>query len=139
MQDMLAGQIDISCTATGNFLPAIRNGQLRAYAHHREGARRVGAWIFYTVDEAGLPGLYASVWNGIWAPKGTPTPIIDKLNAAAVAAMSDPDFRKRIDDLALEMPPSDQLTPSALAALQKAEIEKWWPIIKAAGIKVENN
>ena len=136
MQDMLAGQIDVMCTATGSFLPAIRNGQIRAYAITAP-ARAASAPDIPTVDEAGLPGLYDGVWNGIWAPKGTPKPVIDKLNAAAVAAMADPDFRKRMIDLALDMPPADQSTPAALGALQKAEMEKWWPIIKAAGIEVQ--
>jgi tripartite-type tricarboxylate transporter receptor subunit TctC len=134
MQDMLAGQLDVMCTATGSFLPLVRNGQIRAYAIAAK-TRAASAPDIPTVDEAGLPGLYDGVWNGIWAPKGTPKPMIDKLNAAAVVAMADTDFRKRITDLALEMPPADQLTPEALAALQKAEIEKWWPIIAAAGIK----
>jgi len=134
MQDMLAEQLDVMCTATGSFLPLVRNGQIRAYAITAK-TRAASAPDIPTVDEAGLPGLYDGVWNGIWAPKGTPKPVIDKLNAAAVAAMADPDFRKHIIDLALEMPPADQLTPEALAALQKAEIEKWWPIIAAAGIK----
>jgi len=134
MQDMLAGQLDVMCTATGSFLPLVRNGQIRAYAITAK-TRAASAPDIPTVDEAGLPGLYDGVWNGIWAPKGTPKPMIDKLNAAAVVAMADTDFRKRITDLALEMPPADQLTPEALAALQKAEIEKWWPIIAAAGIK----
>jgi tripartite-type tricarboxylate transporter receptor subunit TctC len=134
MQDMLAGQMDIMCTATGSFLPLVRNGQIRAYAITSK-TRAAAAPEIPTVDEAGLPGLYDGVWNGIWAPKGTPKPVIDRLNAAAVTAMADPNFRKRIIDLGLEMPPADQLTPEALAALQKAEIEKWWPIIAAAGIK----
>jgi tripartite-type tricarboxylate transporter receptor subunit TctC len=137
MQDLLGGRFDIMCTATGSFLPLVRNGQIRAYAITAP-ARAASAPDIPTVDEAGLPGLYDGVWNGIWAPKGTPKPVIDKLNAAAVAAMADPDFRKRITDLALEMPPADQLTPEALAALQKAETEKWWPIIAAAGIKKAN-
>jgi tripartite-type tricarboxylate transporter receptor subunit TctC len=136
MQDMLAGQIDIMCTATGSFLPAIRSGQIRAYAIAAK-SRAASAPDIPTVDEAGLPGLYVSVWNAIWAPKGTPQPVIEKLNAAAVQAMADPDFKQRISDLALEMPPSDQLTPAALTALQKSEIEKWWPIVKAAGIKAQ--
>ena len=134
MQDMLAGQMDIMCTASGSFLPLVRNGQIRAYAITAK-TRASAAPDIPTVDEAGLPGLYVSVWNGIWAPKGTPQAAIAKLNAAAVAALADPELRQRVTDLALEMPPADQLTPEALAALQKAEITKWWPIIKAAGIK----
>ena len=134
MQDMLAGQMDIMCTASGSFLPLVRNGQVRAYAITTK-TRAAAAPEIPTVDEAGLPGLYVSVWNGLWAPKGTPQAAIAKLNAAAVQALADPDLRQRVTDLALEMPPPDQLTPQALAALQKAEIDKWWPIIAAAGIK----
>jgi tripartite-type tricarboxylate transporter receptor subunit TctC len=136
MQDMLAGQIDIMCTATGSFLPLVRSGQIRAYAITAD-KRAASAPDIPTVDEAGLPGLHVSVWNGIWAPRGTPQAAIAKLNAAAVEAMADPQLRQRVTDLALEMPPSDQLTPEALAALQKAETGKWWPIVKAAGIKAE--
>jgi len=90
-----------------------------------------------TVDEAGLPGFYMSVWNALWVPKGTPKGVIAKLNAAAVVAMADPAVRKRLADLGLDIPPRDQQTPEALAAFHKAEIEKWWPIIKAANIKAE--
>ena len=90
-----------------------------------------------TGDEAGLPGFYMSVWNALWVPKGTPKGVIAKLNAAAVVAMADPAVRKRLADLGLDIPPRDQQTPEALAAFHKAEIEKWWPIIKAANIKAE--
>ncbi|MGH6726986.1 MAG: Bug family tripartite tricarboxylate transporter substrate binding protein [Pseudolabrys sp.] len=90
-----------------------------------------------TVDEAGLPGLYVSTWYGLWAPKGTPKDIIGKLNAAVVEALADPDLRKKLEAQAAQIPPRDQQTPEALGALQKAEIAKWWPIIKAANIKVE--
>jgi tripartite-type tricarboxylate transporter receptor subunit TctC len=134
MQDLLAGQIDFMCTASGSFLPAVRGGQIRAYAITTK-SRAISAPDIPTVDEAGLPGLYFSIWNGIWVPKGSPKAAITRLNEAAVGAMADPALRQRIIDLALDMPPSDQLTPEALGALQKAEIEKWWPIIKAAGIK----
>jgi tripartite-type tricarboxylate transporter receptor subunit TctC len=134
MQDLLGGQFDIMCTASGSFLPLVRNGQIRAYAITTK-ARAASAPDIPTVDEAGLPGLYFSTWNAFWAPKGTPAAAIAKLNAAAREAMADPAVRQRVTDLALDMPPSDQLAPEALGALQKADIEKWWPMMKEAGIK----
>ncbi len=136
MQDLLAGQIDMMCTASGSILPLVRSGRVRAYAITST-TRAASAPDIPTVDEAGLPGVHLGTWNAIWAPKGTPRAAIVKLNAAAVQALGDPAVRRRVVDLALEMPPADQLTPEALAALQKAEIEKWWPIIRAAGIKRE--
>jgi tripartite-type tricarboxylate transporter receptor subunit TctC len=90
-----------------------------------------------TVDEAGLSGFYVSVWNAMWVPKGTPKAIIAKLNSAAREAMDDPAVRKRLDDMGLEIPTPDQQTPEALGAFHKAEVGKWWPIIKAANIKAE--
>jgi tripartite-type tricarboxylate transporter receptor subunit TctC len=90
-----------------------------------------------TVDEAGIPGLYVSVWYGMWAPRGTPREIVAKLNAAIVAALADPTVRQRLADLGQEITPREQQTPEALAAFHKAEVEKWWPLIRAAGIKPE--
>jgi tripartite-type tricarboxylate transporter receptor subunit TctC len=135
MQDMLAGQINFMCTATGSFLPLVRNGQIRAYAVTAKRRMEVAPEI-PTVDEAGLPGFYNSVWNALWAPAGTPKAIVAKLNAAANAAMADPTFHKRIVEMGLDMPGPDQRTPEALEALHKADDAKWWPIIKAAGLKV---
>ncbi len=89
------------------------------------------------MDAAGLPGLYMAVWHGLWAPKGTPADVITKLNAAVVDALADANVRARLADLGQELPARDQQTPQALGAFQKAEIEKWWPIIKSAGIKAE--
>jgi tripartite-type tricarboxylate transporter receptor subunit TctC len=134
MQDLLSGQFNLMCTASGSFLPLVRGKQIRAYAI-TTATRAASAPEIPTVDEAGLPGLHLAVWNALWAPKGTPRQMIDKLNAAAVQAMADPVFKQRMIELALEMPPSDGLTPEALAALQKAAIDKWWPLMKAAGIK----
>jgi tripartite-type tricarboxylate transporter receptor subunit TctC len=134
MQDILAGQFDIMCTASGSFLPLVRNGQIRAYAVTAK-SRLSAAPDIPTVDEAGLPGIYVSVWNALWAPKGTPKAIIAKLNVAAVDALTDQAVRKRIIAMGLDLPADDQLTPEALGAFQKSEIEKWWPVVKAANIK----
>ena len=136
IQDMLAGQINFMCTATGSFLPLVRNGQIRAYALTAK-TRTEAAPEIPTVDEAGLPGLYVSVWNALWVPKGTPADIVARLNAAVVAALTDPALHKQIVDMGLDMPGSGEMTPAALEALRKADIDKWWPIIKAAGLKVE--
>jgi tripartite-type tricarboxylate transporter receptor subunit TctC len=134
MQDLLSGQINMMCTASGSFLPLVRAKQIRAYAITM-GTRAESAPEIPTADEAGLSGLHLLTWNALYTPKGTPGAVVDRLNAAAVQAMADPAFKKRMVDLALEMPPSDQLTPQALAALQKADIEIWWPLMRAAGIK----
>ncbi|HET7160207.1 MAG TPA: tripartite tricarboxylate transporter substrate-binding protein, partial [Burkholderiales bacterium] len=90
-----------------------------------------------TVDEAGLPGLHTSVWHGIWLPRGTPRDVVMKLNAAIVDTLADANVRQRFLELGQEIPPRDQQTPEGLAAYHKLEIDKWWPIIKAAGLKAE--
>jgi tripartite-type tricarboxylate transporter receptor subunit TctC len=136
MQDMLAGQINFMCTATGSFLPLVRNGQIRAYALTAK-TRMEAAPEIPTVDEAGLPGFYVSVWNAFWVPKGTPVNIVARLNAAVVAAMADPALHSQIVEMGLDMPGSGETTSAALEVLRKADIDKWWPIIKAAGLKVE--
>jgi tripartite-type tricarboxylate transporter receptor subunit TctC len=101
------------------------------------GARELGLTIDATLDEAGLPGFDISLWHGLWLPKGTPKNIIAKLNAAVTDALADPNVRARLADLSQEIFPRDRQTPEALGAFQKAEIEKWWPIVKAANIKGE--
>ena len=135
-QDLLSGQIDMMFDQAANALPQIRGGRIRPYAVTAK-TRLAAAPDIPTVDEAGLPGFYMAVWHGIWAPKATPQPIIAKINAAIVESLADPGVRTKLGDLGQEIPPREQQTPEALRAHHKAEIEKWWPVIKAAGIKVE--
>ena len=136
LQDLVAGQIDFIVDQASNSLQHVRDGKIRAYAVTAS-ARLPSAPDIPTVAEAGLPSLDISVWYGLWAPKGTPKEVIAKLNAAAVQALSEPAVRQRFAELGLDIPPRDRLTPEALAAYQKAEIEKWWPVIKGANIKTE--
>jgi len=136
LNDLVAGQIDIIVDQTSNSINQVRAGTIRAYAV-TDSKRVENAPDIPTVDEAGLPGLHMTLWSGLWVPKGTPKEIVAKLNAAAVEAMNDPTVRKQLENLGLQMPPNDQLTPEALGAWQKAEIAKWWPMIKAANVKVD--
>jgi tripartite-type tricarboxylate transporter receptor subunit TctC len=133
LQDLMAGQIDVNMNQASVFLPYLNDDRIRIYAVLAK-TRLPQAPDVPTVDEAGLPGFYLSSWNGIWAPKGTPKDVVDKLNAAVVDALSDPTVRQRFTNLGQVIPAPEQLTPEALGSYQKAEIEKWWPIIKAAGI-----
>src|SRR5215472_1601693 len=135
-QDLLAGITDIQLDTPAVSLTHVRSGDLKAYAVTAKERIAVASDI-PTTDEAGLPGFYFSFWHAMWAPKGTPKPILAKLNAAIVAALEDADTRKKLLDLAQEIYPREQQTPEALHAFQKGEVEKWWPIIKAAGIKAE--
>jgi len=114
----------------------VRNGNLKAYAVMAR-RRWAAAPDVSTIDEAGVPGLYASFWHGLWVPKGTPMEPIARLNLAVQAALADAAVRQRFADQGQDVPPREQQTPEALAARQKAEIEKWWPILKAANIKGE--
>jgi tripartite-type tricarboxylate transporter receptor subunit TctC len=136
MQDLVAGQIDLMFDQASNSLPQVRNGTVKAFAVTAK-ERLATAPDIPTMDEAGLPGFYISVWHALWLPKGTPKEIVTKLNAAVVDALADPAVRKRLDDLGQGMPAREQQTPEVLFAHHKAEIEKWWPIIKAANIKGE--
>jgi tripartite-type tricarboxylate transporter receptor subunit TctC len=135
-QDLIGGQIDLLFDQAVSALTNVKAGKIRAYAVTAK-TRLRSAPDIPTVDEAGLPGFYMSVWNALWVPKGTPKEIITKLNLAAIDAMADPVVRKRLDDMGLDIPALDQQTPEALGAFHKAEVEKWWPIIKAANIKAE--
>ena len=136
MQDLLAGRLDFMVDQASNSLPQVRAGKIKAYAVTAK-TRLSAAPEIPTVDEAGLPGLYVSVWFGIWAPKGTPHDIVAKLNAAMVSSLADATVRQRLADLGQEITPREQQSPEALAAFHKAETEKWWPLVKAAGIKPE--
>jgi tripartite-type tricarboxylate transporter receptor subunit TctC len=136
LQDMVGGRIDVMCTSPASSLSMVRGGLVRGYAI-TTGTRLASAPEIPTVDEQGFPEFHMSVWGGLFAPKGTPKDVIAKLNSAAVEALADPPARARLADLGQEIFPREQQTPEALRALQKAEIEKWWPIIKAANIKAE--
>jgi len=136
MQDLLSGRIHLAFDQAASALPQVRGGNLHAYAVTSR-TRLAVAPDIPTVDEAGLPGFYISVWHGLWSSKGTPKDVIRRLNAAAVEALADPNIRARLTELAQELPARKQQTPEALGTRQKAEIDKWWPIIKAAGIKVD--
>jgi len=134
--DVMAGHVDIFFDQAVNALPQIRTGKVRGYAVTQP-TRLAVAPDLPTVDEAGMPGYYMAVWHAFWVPRGTPAPVIARLNAAMVEAVTDDGVRKRLHDLGQEILPRDRLTPEALGAHHKAEIEKWWPIIKSAGIKAD--
>ena len=136
MQDLVAGQIDIMIDQAANSLPQVRAGTIKAYAV-TDRSRLAAAPDIPTVDEAGVPGLHISIWHALWMPKGTPKDVIARINAAVVEALADANTRRRLADLGQEIPPPEQQNPQTLAAFHKAEIEKWWPIIKAANIKGE--
>ena len=136
LQDLVAGQIDMIVDQASNSLVQVQAGTIRAYAITAD-KRLTAAPDIPTSDEAGLPGFHISLWSALWVPKGTPKDIIARLNAAVMDALADPQVRRRLADAGLEIPPREQQTPQALGAYQKAEIEKWWPIIKAANIKPE--
>jgi tripartite-type tricarboxylate transporter receptor subunit TctC len=136
MQDLVAGHVDIMIDQAANSLPQVRSGTIKAFAV-TDKVRLAVAPEIPTVDEAGMPGLHIAIWHGLWMPKGTPKDILAKLNAAVVETLADAAVRKRLAELGQEIPVRDMQTPEALFAYHKAEIERWWPVIKAAGIKPE--
>jgi tripartite-type tricarboxylate transporter receptor subunit TctC len=136
IQALLMGQMDLGFEQAANAVPHLREGKIKAYAV-TTGGRLTAAPEVPTVDEAGLAGFYISVWHGLWAPRGTPEQVIAKLNSAVVNVLSDARVRQRLIKLGQEISSPAEQRPEALAAYQKAEIEKWWPIIRGAGIRAQ--
>ena len=136
MNDLVAGQIDLIVDQLSNSINQVRAGNIRGYAV-TDTKRAGSASDIPTTEEAGLPGFHMTLWSGLWVPKDTPKDIVAKLNAAAVDALNDPAVRAQLEKLGLQMPPKDKLSPQALGDWQKAEIAKWWPMIKAANVKVD--
>ena len=134
MQDLVAGQIDMFCAEASQTLSFLRSGAMKAFAIMSK-ERWPGAPEVPTMDEVGVPGMYISFWNGLWVPKGTPKEIVARLNAAVVDALADPTVRQRLTDLGHVIATREEQTPEGLGSFHKAEIEKWWPLIKAANIK----
>ena len=136
MQDVVAGQIDATFITVGPALPQVNSGAVKVFGLTAE-KRMAAAASIPTMDEVGLPHFYFSYWSGLYAPHGTSKEIIKAIGAAAVEAMRDPKIREKLETQAFVIPPPDQQTSESLAALQRAEIAKWWPIIKEAGIKAD--
>jgi tripartite-type tricarboxylate transporter receptor subunit TctC len=136
MRDLVAGHIDITFDQAVTALPHVRNGAVKAYAVTSP-TRLAAAPDIPSVDEAGAPGVYILTWYGLWVPSGTPPEIVRKLNSAAMDALADPTVRQRLTDLGQEIPPREQQSAEALGAFHKAEIDKWWPLIRDAGIKAQ--
>jgi tripartite-type tricarboxylate transporter receptor subunit TctC len=136
MQDLLAEQIDFMIEPSSNFKSLLGAGSVKPYAITGK-ARLPSSPAIPTADEAGLPGFFASLWYGLWVPKDTPKDIIAKLNATMVQVLADPMVQKRFDELGIQITPLAQQSPEALRAFQKAEAERWWPIIRASNLKAE--
>jgi len=136
MVDLIAGRVDTMFSVAANAIPHLKSGAVRAYAVTAKERLAVMPDV-PTVDEAGLPGFYTANWHALFAPKGTPKPILDSLNAALVTALANPDIRKRMEDVGQTLPPKEQQGPQALTQLLKDDIATWWPVVKDAGIKNE--
>jgi tripartite-type tricarboxylate transporter receptor subunit TctC len=136
VQDLTSGQIDLMCAEASQALPHVRSAKMKAFAVMSQ-ARLPALPEIPTTDEIDAPGMYISFWHGLWAPKGTPKDVVAKLNAAVVDTLADTTVRKRLTDLGQVIATRDQQTPAALGAYHKAEINKWWPIIRAANINAE--
>lgn len=133
MQDLVAGHINLMFDQAANSLPQLQGGTIKAYAVAAKTRLQLAPDV-PTVDEAGLPGFYLSIWHGLWAPKGTPPDVIGKLNAAVLDALADPAAREQLAKLGQEIAARDQQAPDQLRAFQKSEVDKWWPIVKQAKI-----
>jgi tripartite-type tricarboxylate transporter receptor subunit TctC len=136
MTDLVSGQVDLLVVQGAVALPQLRGGTIKAIANLSP-QRSASMPDIPTSDETGVPGLYMSGWFGFWAPKGTPKDVVAKLNGAMMQVLADPALKAKFSELGLDVAAPAQQTPEGLAAFQRAEIEKWWPIIKAAGIKAE--
>ena len=134
LQDLVGGQIDLGCLEASQTMQQLRAGTIKVFGILAN-KRWFGAPEVPTLAEGGLPGDQIEFWHGLWAPKGTPKDVVAKLNAAVAAAFADPAVRKRFADLGHEIPARELQSPQALFAHHKAELDRWWPIIKAAGIK----
>ena len=136
VQDLIANQIQVMIDQSSNSLPHVRAGKLKVYAVTAR-QRTAAAPDIPTTAEAGFPGIEVAIWHGLWAPKGTPKDIVEKLNAAAIKALQDPEIRRKLEDLGQDIPTPEQMKSNAFGAYQKAEFAKWKPIIDKAGVKVE--
>ena len=136
VQDLIANQIQVMIDQSSNSLPHIRAGKIKVYAVTAK-QRTAAAPDIPTTAEAGFPGIEVAIWHGLWAPKETPQPIIDKLNAAAIKALQDPEIRSKLENLGQDIPTPEQMKADVFSAFQKAEFTKWKPIIDKAGVKVE--
>jgi tripartite-type tricarboxylate transporter receptor subunit TctC len=136
LQDLVAGQIDLQMEPASNFYTQVKAGTIKPYAITSK-MRVAAAGDIPTADESGLPGFESMLWYGVWVPKGTPPNVIAKLNGVLVETLGDPAIKKRFDELGLQMPARAQQTPETLRAIQKTDAERWWPFIKAAGIKIQ--
>jgi tripartite-type tricarboxylate transporter receptor subunit TctC len=136
MQDLLAEQIDFMIEPSSNFKSLVGAGSVKPFAITGR-TRLPSSPQIPTADEAGLAGFFASLWYGLWVPKDTPKDIVAKLNATMAQVLADPATKKRLDQLGIEITPAAQQSPEALRGFQKAEAERWWPVIKAANIKME--
>lgn len=135
MQDLIGNQIDLMCAEASQTLAHVRGGKLKAFAVMSKNRWKPLPDV-PTMEQVGVTGIDIEFWHGFWAPKGTPKDVVAKLNAAVVKAMDDPAVQKRVEALGMTIPVKAELTPKSLHDYHKAELDKWWPIIKAAGIKV---